>query len=126
MPAHFLVFVKKIHVCLQFKIPTMFYLLRKAHLLQLSIGVMTLLACGVMIFLKPLDVNLFNNSLPCACALSQWLVAHPVGTQFFALTLLLLQATLLLGYVRMSGFLDEENVLSILAFTLVLVVSKTT
>ena len=116
MPAHFLVFVKKIHVCLQFKNPTMFYLLRKAHLLQLSIGVISLLACVVMIFLKPLDVSLFSNPLPCTCALSQWLLGHPVGTQFFALTLLLLQAALLLSYVRMSGFLDEENVLSILFF----------
>lgn len=94
----------------------MFYLLRKAHLLQLSIGVIVLLACGVMVFLKPLDISLFNNSLPCACAFSQWLSVHPVGTQFIALTFLLLQAALLLSYVRMSGFLDEENVLSILFF----------
>lgn len=94
----------------------MFYLLRKAHLLQLIVGVIALLWCGVMIFIKPLDVSLLNNSLPCSVALSQWMTAHPVGTQFWVLLLLLLQGAMLFHYVRTCGFLDEENALSILFF----------
>ena len=94
----------------------MFYLLRKAHLLQLIVGVIALLWCGVMIFIKPLDVSLLNNSLPCSVALMQWTMSHPVGTQFWVLLLLLLQGAMLFHYVRTCGFLDEENALSILFF----------
>lgn len=94
----------------------MFYLLRKAHLLQLIVGVLALLGCGVMIFIKPLDVSLLNNSLPCSMALLQWTMSHPIGTQFLALIFLLLQGAMLFHYVRTCGFLDEENALSILFF----------
>ena len=116
MPAHFLVFIKKIHVCLHFKISNMFYLLRKAHLLQLFVGLSVLLFCGVEIFIKPLDTSLFCGSLPCATLLAQWLVGHPVGAHFLVFILFLLQVGLLFHYVRKSDFLDEENILSILFF----------
>lgn len=101
---------------MHFKFPDMFYLLRKAHLLQLIVGIIALLWCGVMIFIKPLDVSLLNNSLFCSVAFSQWAISHPVGTQFLVLLLLLLQGAMLFHYVRTCGFLDEENALSILFF----------
>lgn len=75
-----------------------------------------LLLCCVEIFIKPLDISCFNHSLSCADVLTQWMVSHPMGAHFLALMLLLLQAGLLFNYVRASGFLDEENVLSILFF----------
>ena len=101
---------------MQFKNSNMFYLFRKAHLLQLFAGVVVLLLCGVEIFVKHFDVSALNDSLPCMVSLSQWLTQHPLAEKFFFLFLLLIQAALIFNYVRRSGFLDEENVLSILFF----------
>ncbi len=101
---------------MQFKKSNMFYLLRKAHILQLLVGVSALLLCGVEIFIKPLDISYFSNSLPCTDSLANWMILHPTGTHFFALLLLLLQSVLMFNYIRQSGFLDEENVLSLLFF----------
>ena len=94
----------------------MFYLLRKAHLLQLFAGLIVLLLCGFFIFHKQFNVNILNNTIPCTVALSQWMLLHPLAAQFSALLLLLLQSALLFNFVRKSGFLDEENILSILFF----------